>query len=116
MPFDPLTREPVGHADHESVVRELGAAGACEPRAIRRGVERPLEPTGDFRPQTLRSQLELTLHAPVLPLSLFPARRRAASITACFRREQAAGLQAFLYVHTTLHRCGNDVVTRVLRC
>src|SRR5207253_5838217 len=34
-----------------------------EPRFVGRGVEGPLEPTGDFRPQALRSQLDLTFHA-----------------------------------------------------
>ena len=76
VPFDPLAGEPVRDADHERVVRQLDAARAGEPRAVCRGVQRPLEPTGNFCPQALRSQLDLSLHAPVQPLSVETGERR----------------------------------------
>ena len=93
MPLDPLAREAVGDVDDERFVRQLGAAGTGEPRAVRRGVQGPFEPTGDFRPQGLRSQLELALHAPVQPLSVGAG--ETASITAFPPGVQACDLRGF---------------------
>ena len=62
VPLDPVAGEIVRDADDERVVRGIEAGGFAEPGAVRRVVEGPSEPTGDFAPQALRSQLDLVLH------------------------------------------------------
>ena len=62
MTLDPVAREIVRDAEDEDVVRELEAGGFAEPRAVRRVVESPPEPTGDLVPQGFGSQLDLVLH------------------------------------------------------
>src|SRR5580765_740658 len=47
---------------------------------------------------------------------LFLSERRADEHTACSGREQPHDLQGFRDIHMTLHRCGNDVVPRVIGC
>src|SRR5438093_840936 len=62
VPFDPLAGEVVRHRDREVAVTELEAASLREPRAVRRLVEGPSEPTGDLVPQALSRQLDWVLH------------------------------------------------------
>ena len=80
--LDPLAREVVRNCEHERVVGEVLAFGLRKPRAVRGLVERPLEPTRNLVPESLRSQLDWALHA----ARTTPLRRwGAASIAACLR-------------------------------
>ena len=57
-----------GTARMKRVVVELEAVCLPEPGAVGGVVECPSEPTGDFAPQALRSQLDLVLHPASGPL------------------------------------------------
>ncbi len=114
MALDPLAREVVRDGDRERVVRQVEALGLSEPRAVRGLIECPLEPTGDFVPQGLRSQLNLALHAGSLaPLQLegapnIPASRTRDNVD--YGRVRNHDLQGFSNVHIPLHTCGNRLV------
>ena len=58
MSLDPFACEVVRNAEDECVVRQVVTLSLREPRAVRRLVESPLEPTGYLVPQGLRSQLD----------------------------------------------------------
>ena len=66
--LDPVAREIVRDAEHEAVTRELEALCLAEPGSVGRVVQCTSEPTGDFAPQALRSQLDLVLHPCCQPL------------------------------------------------
>jgi len=112
--LDPLAREVVRDRDRERVVGQLETLGLGEPRAVRGLIECPLEPTGDFVPQGLRSQLNLALHAGSLaPLQLegapnIPASRTRNNVDD--GRVRNHDLQGFSNVHIPLHTCGNSLV------
>src|SRR5207253_4222310 len=78
MALDPVAREIVGDGEDEAIVGELEPARLPEPGPVRGVVERPPEPTGDFSPQALRSQLDLVLHPGVRSLRLVKRRERRA--------------------------------------
>src|SRR4029077_21047136 len=75
--FDPVTGEIVRDAEDEAVVPELEALGLSEPGSIGRVVQCTSEPTSNFAPQALRSQLDLVLHPWCPAPPLVNAERRA---------------------------------------
>ncbi len=111
--LDPLAREVVRDAEHERVVgRARDRVDLAEPGAVRRLVERPLEPTGDLVPEALRSQL---IGRSTTPVQLLRVAGRAASIAASRSGATTAGrpwaekqpfCRDFCSLHTPLHRCG----------
>ena len=68
MALDPVAGEVVRDGEDEAVAFEREALRFAEPGAVGRVVEGASEPTGDFAPQALRSQLDLVLHPASGPL------------------------------------------------
>ena len=107
VPLDPVAREIVGNGEDEPLTVQLEAVRLPEPGAVRGVVECPSEPTGDFTPQALRSQLDLVLHPATGPL--FTSRTiRAASIPTCENTANGGTLQALPTPPVSLHSCGKQ--------
>ena len=68
VPLDPVACEIVGNGEDEPLTVQLEAVCLPEPGSVRGVVECPSEPTGNFTPQALRSQLDLVLHPATGPL------------------------------------------------
>ena len=94
----------LGTARTKPVAVQLEAVRLPEPGSVRGVVECPSEPTGNFAPQALRSQLDLVLHPAPAPCPL--VNDRAASIPTCENTANGGILQVLPPTRQSLHSCG----------